>query len=494
MRLLTFDASSLVYNSYWGLIQVRYEKSQQPDISNSARALQNATLDQILGEVAAENRKSRSQKEVAQSNAKSWVRDVFSRFLNASFSAIDPLKWWVNMLDTDAKQMAILALEVLCIPATSAPIERVFSQAGLATARHETKLEDEAQVEVRLRLRMSTNGAAQKAIAEGISICSRSFKGLSSIGCGTIRTYHGQELLEAKSSVNISPGKLSAKGQCSEGIHGQFMEVEHDPNLSRLEAFHANMRSLLIPTKAKPFNEPFLKRLFNNDSEIFDKKEHVSTVLVGCVPNSSTQTSLLQSLLRQWILVLHEKDEQAEQLAAFDNSYDLKSIYNVFAKLISAKTADGSDLDFFTNQQLFFSFMFNALFDVKLLDNRSAFSFEHFQPEIIAEKDVSFEEKLLNAGLERDAFYAVQVQPRDEEELFETFQQKEIDLAKDIIALSFWMELASKLRKTKLCNGELSKSFGNEAYEPLFDDQRLVSSIGPGDLWAFSRKSEKSSL
>uniref|UniRef100_A0A915DCC2 HAT C-terminal dimerisation domain-containing protein n=1 Tax=Ditylenchus dipsaci TaxID=166011 RepID=A0A915DCC2_9BILA len=99
----------------------------------------NATLDQILGEVAAENKKFRSQKEVSQSNAKSWVRDVLNRVLNASSSAIDPLKWWVNMLDADAKQIAILALEVLSIPATSAPIERVFSQAGLATARHRNK-------------------------------------------------------------------------------------------------------------------------------------------------------------------------------------------------------------------------------------------------------------------------------------------------------------------------------------------------------------------
>uniref|UniRef100_A0A915CXK8 HAT C-terminal dimerisation domain-containing protein n=1 Tax=Ditylenchus dipsaci TaxID=166011 RepID=A0A915CXK8_9BILA len=91
------------------------------------------------GKVAAENKKFRSQKEVSQSSAKSWVRDVLNRVLNASSSAIDPLKWWVNMLDTDAKQIAILALEVLSIPATSAPIERVFSQAGLATARHRNK-------------------------------------------------------------------------------------------------------------------------------------------------------------------------------------------------------------------------------------------------------------------------------------------------------------------------------------------------------------------
>uniref|UniRef100_A0A915CSF1 HAT C-terminal dimerisation domain-containing protein n=1 Tax=Ditylenchus dipsaci TaxID=166011 RepID=A0A915CSF1_9BILA len=42
-------------------------------------------------------------------------------------------------MDTEARAIAIFALEVLTIPATSAPIERIFSQAGLATTAHRNK-------------------------------------------------------------------------------------------------------------------------------------------------------------------------------------------------------------------------------------------------------------------------------------------------------------------------------------------------------------------
>uniref|UniRef100_A0A915DV62 Transposase n=1 Tax=Ditylenchus dipsaci TaxID=166011 RepID=A0A915DV62_9BILA len=63
------------------------------------------------------------QKAMVQADAKSWIREKLKCVMNASSSGIDPLKWWINMLGTDAKPLAILALEVLTIPATSDPIE-----------------------------------------------------------------------------------------------------------------------------------------------------------------------------------------------------------------------------------------------------------------------------------------------------------------------------------------------------------------------------------
>uniref|UniRef100_A0A915D893 SUN domain-containing protein n=1 Tax=Ditylenchus dipsaci TaxID=166011 RepID=A0A915D893_9BILA len=87
------------------------------------------TLDQLLGDLVTENRSSRNQKIINQTDAKSWIQDKLKCVVNASSSGIDPLKWWMNMLGTDARPLAILALEVLSVPASSAPIERIFSQA-----------------------------------------------------------------------------------------------------------------------------------------------------------------------------------------------------------------------------------------------------------------------------------------------------------------------------------------------------------------------------
>uniref|UniRef100_A0A915DGL5 HAT C-terminal dimerisation domain-containing protein n=1 Tax=Ditylenchus dipsaci TaxID=166011 RepID=A0A915DGL5_9BILA len=53
----------------------------------------------------------------------------------------NPIGYWESALNTIFRSLATLAMEILAIPATSAPIERVFSQAGLAASRHQSRTE-----------------------------------------------------------------------------------------------------------------------------------------------------------------------------------------------------------------------------------------------------------------------------------------------------------------------------------------------------------------
>ena len=39
--------------------------------------------------------------------------------------------------------------------------------------------------------------------------------------------------------------------------------------MCKLEAYHASMRDLIVPTKLKPFNASFLRKIFQPDEEYF---------------------------------------------------------------------------------------------------------------------------------------------------------------------------------------------------------------------------------
>ena len=70
------------------------------------------------------------------------IRECLANVREQECSAVNPLnplEFWANQLHGKWKDVAQLSLELLAIPATSCPVERVFSQAGFATARHRNR-------------------------------------------------------------------------------------------------------------------------------------------------------------------------------------------------------------------------------------------------------------------------------------------------------------------------------------------------------------------
>uniref|UniRef100_A0A915ENK8 HAT C-terminal dimerisation domain-containing protein n=1 Tax=Ditylenchus dipsaci TaxID=166011 RepID=A0A915ENK8_9BILA len=103
-------------------------------------------LDLYLEEIAQKELEQRQSRAGIQAGAKSWIGDILRRGITAKASAsssIDPLVYWQKLIDTEYKSLAIMALEILTVPATSAPIERVISSAGLATRGQRNKTEFE---------------------------------------------------------------------------------------------------------------------------------------------------------------------------------------------------------------------------------------------------------------------------------------------------------------------------------------------------------------
>jgi hypothetical protein len=77
-----------------------------------------------------------------QQSASEIIRECLTNLLEQDCSAtapIDPLEFWSSHLHGKWCGIAKLALEVLAVPATSSPVERVFSQAGLATGKHRNR-------------------------------------------------------------------------------------------------------------------------------------------------------------------------------------------------------------------------------------------------------------------------------------------------------------------------------------------------------------------
>lgn len=70
------------------------------------------------------------------------IHSVLQYLANLDFNPnvpTDTIKFWKKVLREDYTQIKKLALDVLSVPSTSAPSERVFSQAGFGTRMHRNR-------------------------------------------------------------------------------------------------------------------------------------------------------------------------------------------------------------------------------------------------------------------------------------------------------------------------------------------------------------------
>ncbi|KAE9553603.1 hypothetical protein FO519_003198 [Halicephalobus sp. NKZ332] len=194
----------------------------------------------------------------------------------------------------------------------------------------------------------------------------------------------------------------------------------------KVEAFHAAMTNVLIPSKSRPVNTQFWNLLTepmqikpeykNYDTSSFG----VKTVMLGCLPFPNQQKALLDALMEQLLLYyLIQKPKRNPR-----------------------------------NEH--FSFVFNSFFEVKLLSELDGFELGKFNPEIPL--TLISEKKSSEIGLKEDKLYPVQIEPKQfldfnfdgegSEKLKVRFDSEE-DPEKRRIPIDFalWMDITGKFNK-----------------------------------------------
>jgi len=88
----------------------------------------------------------------------------------------------------------------------------------------------------------------------------------------------------------------------------EFVEKMKKQKAKKVEAFHAAMTNVLIPSKSRPLNSQFWDMLMEPTQMKPEYKNYASstfaikTVMVGCLPFPNQQKSLLDALLQQLLL------------------------------------------------------------------------------------------------------------------------------------------------------------------------------------------------
>jgi hypothetical protein len=119
-----------------GLLKLKEYVSAQNDASQTAESSTNISnrqysLSALRSQLLEENLKNRQLSPGSRT-----LIDIVKCCLNEiSNSELDALTFW-KKVKPEWDPIRRLALNVLCVPATSAPIERAFSQCGFATRHH----------------------------------------------------------------------------------------------------------------------------------------------------------------------------------------------------------------------------------------------------------------------------------------------------------------------------------------------------------------------
>lgn len=119
------------------IIKKPSSKEKSPDIIQTPE--KKTKFDNCMMKLMNSNYKNR--KNETTENKTSIVACV-NYLLNNDYSPenkANVVSYWDNIKGNDWKELKNLALTFFSIPATSAPIERIYSQAGIATQKHRNK-------------------------------------------------------------------------------------------------------------------------------------------------------------------------------------------------------------------------------------------------------------------------------------------------------------------------------------------------------------------
>jgi len=284
------------------------------------------------------------------------------------------------------------------------------------------------------------------------------------------------------------------------GGNGDGVDAETVGQQCKLEAYHANMRDLLVPSKSKPFNKKFLQTILAPDDEYFLQQDvdesDVKTVIVGMVPSPSLQLVLMRSLFKQYVTYLHSLrvgngyHHQVSQVY-WISRFSMLTFFNtdVFAQLLCGRD-DCEDLRFFTKTHQHFSFLLNTLFDVRLPNGREGFPLDCFRPNLEDVHLKSHEANLAEVGLPKNHFYPLCFRPRELTELEAMMSRAGIhDVYRSLVPLVFWMELTAKVRNSKQCNQDLREILHDHSLE-LFPSEVKGAQVKASDFFQRFRQIE----